>query len=67
MLIQELVGGGKLHGTTGNGKQLDKKGNRAIVFASHLTDKEKQNSFASFRVREGELIKLWHLIDELEE
>ena len=83
MFIQEMAGGWKLYGKTGNGKQFDKegsktdlqhgwfvgyieKGNRRIVFASHMVDKEKQSTFASFRARNDALIKLWYLIDELE-
>ena len=83
MFIQEMAGGWKLYGKTGNGKQIDKdgnktdmqhgwfvgyieKGNRRIVFASHVTDSEKQSTFASFRARNQALIKLWYLIDELE-
>lgn len=42
------------------------KGNRRIVFASHMVDNEKQSTFASFRARNDALIKLWYLIDELE-
>ena len=42
------------------------KGNRKIVFASHVVDREKQSIFASFRARNEALIKLWYLIDELE-
>ncbi len=81
--IQEMAGGWKLYGKTGNGKQFDKdgnktdlqhgwfvgyieKGNRIIVFASHIVDNEKQNTFASFRAKNDALIKLWYLIDELE-
>ena len=84
MFIQEMAGGWKLYGKTGNGRQFDKdghktdlqhgwfvgyieKGNRRIVFASHIADQEKQNTFASFRARNEALIKLWYLInDELE-
>jgi beta-lactamase class D len=83
MFIQEMAGGWKLYGKTGNGKQFDKdgrktdlqhgwfvgyieKGNRRIVFASHMVDNEKQSTFASFRARNDALIKLWYLIDELE-
>lgn len=83
MFIQEMAGGWKLYGKTGNGTQFDKdgnktdlqhgwfvgyieKGNRRIVFASHMVDNEKQNVFASFRARNEALIKLWYLIDELE-
>ena len=42
------------------------KGNRKIVFASLVTDSEKQTSFASHRARNEALIKLWYLIDEFE-
>jgi beta-lactamase class D OXA-29 len=83
MFIQEMSGGWKLYGKTGNGLLRDKddnktdlqhgwfvgyieKGNRQIVFASHITDNEKQNVFASFRARNQTLNKLWLLIDELE-
>jgi beta-lactamase class D len=83
MFIQEMAGGWKLYGKTGNGRQIDKnnnhtdlqhgwfvgyieKGNRSIVFASHITDSEKQSVFSSFRARNEALIKLWYLIDELE-
>ncbi|MBM4210994.1 MAG: class D beta-lactamase [Gammaproteobacteria bacterium] len=83
MFIQELSGGWKLYGKTGNGLLRDKddnktdlqhgwfvgyieKGNRKIVFASHITDDEKQNIFASFRARNEALNKLWYLINELE-
>lgn len=83
MFIQEMAGGWKLYGKTGNGKKFDKdgsktdlqhgwfvgyieKGNRRIVFASHMVDNEKQSTFASFRARNDALIKLWYLIDELE-
>jgi beta-lactamase class D len=83
MFIQEMAGGWKLYGKTGNGRQFDKdgnktdlqhgwfvgyieKGSRRIVFASHMVDKEKQSTFASFRARNEALIKLWYLIDELE-
>jgi beta-lactamase class D len=83
MFIQEMAGGWKLYGKTGNGRQFDKdgnktdlqhgwfvgyieKGNRRIVFTSHITDDEKQNVFASFRSRNEALNKLWYLINELE-
>jgi beta-lactamase class D OXA-29 len=83
MFIQELSGGWKLYGKTGNGSQLTidrskkldiqhgwfvgwiEKDGRHIIFASHLTDDEKQNTFASLRARNEALIKLWYLIDEL--
>lgn len=81
MFIQEMAGGWKLYGKTGNGRQIDKEGNktdlqhgwfvgyiekgdRKIMFASHITDNEKQNRFASFRARNEALIKLWYLIDK---
>lgn len=83
MFIQEMAGGWKLYGKTGNGRQFDKdgnktdlqhgwfvgyieKGNRSIVFASHMVDNEKQSIFASFRARNEALNKLWYLINELE-
>lgn len=83
MFIQEMAGGWKLYGKTGNGRQLDKEGNktdrqhgwfvgyieknrRTIVFASHIADREKQSTVASFRARNEALIKLWDLINELE-
>lgn len=83
MFIQEMAGGWKLYGKTGNGIQIDKAGNktelqhgwfvgyieknsRRIVFASHIVDSDKQNTFASFRARNEALIKLWYLIDGLE-
>ncbi|MDX1924734.1 MAG: class D beta-lactamase [Rickettsiaceae bacterium] len=81
MFIQEMAGGWKLYGKTGNGAQFDKDGNktdlqhgwftgyiekdnRRIVFASHIADKEKQSTFASFRARNEALNKLWYLINE---
>jgi len=84
MFVQELPGGWKLYGKTGNGRQLDKDGlktalqhgwfvgwieknDRVVLFASHITDDKKQAVFASFRARNEALIKLWHLIDALEE
>ncbi len=83
MFIQEMAGGWKLYGKTGNGRQFDKngnktdrqhgwfagyieKGNRRVVFASHVADNETQSTFASFRARNEALIKLWYLIDEIE-
>jgi beta-lactamase class D OXA-29 len=83
MFIQEMAGGWRLYGKTGNGKQFDKEGNkidlqhgwfvgyiekgdRRIVFASHVADSEKENTFASFRARNGALIKLWYLVNEIE-
>jgi beta-lactamase class D len=83
MFVQELAGGWKLYGKTGNGSRLDKNGNktdmqqgwfvgyiekgdRKIVFASHIVDNTKQNTFASMRARNDALIKLWYIIDEAE-
>lgn len=83
MFIQEMAGGWKLYGKTGNGKLFDsngnktdlqhgwfvgyiEKGDRRIVFASHVADSEKESIFASFRARNEALIKLWYLIDEIE-
>jgi beta-lactamase class D len=84
MFIQELPGGWKLYGKTGNGQQLSidesrkldlqhgwfvgwiEKDGQHIIFASHLVDDKKQDTFASFRARNEALIKLWYLIDELE-
>jgi beta-lactamase class D len=82
MFIQELPGGWKLYGKTGNGRQLGQNGSktgwqhgwfvgyiekdkRRIVFASHISDDEKEDTFASFRARNEALNKLWYLIDEL--
>jgi beta-lactamase class D len=42
------------------------KGKRSIVFATHIVDDKKQDSFSSFRARNEALIKLWYLIDEIE-
>jgi beta-lactamase class D OXA-29 len=72
MFIQELPGGWKLYGKTGNGDQHGwfvgyiEKGKRRIVFASHIVDSEKQNTFASLRARNEAFIKLWYLINQLE-
>lgn len=82
MFIQEMAGGWKLYGKTGNGRQIDKegnktdlqhgwfvgyieKGNRKIMFASHITDSEKQSIFASFSARNEALSRLWYLIDKI--
>lgn len=83
MFIQEMAGGWKLYGKTGNGNLIGKdgnqtdvqqgwfvgyieKGNHRIVFASHVTDSDKQSALASLRARNEALIKLWYLIDALE-
>ena len=41
------------------------KGNRRIMFASHVADNEKQNTFGSLRAKSEALIKLWYLINNL--
>lgn len=83
MFIQELPGGWKLYGKTGNGVQRDindnkidkqhgwfvgyiEKNNRQIVFANHIVDHKKQNTFASFRARNDVLIKLWYLVNGMQ-
>lgn len=83
LFIQELSGGWKLYGKTGNGRQIGKHGNktelqhgwfvgyieknkRQIVFASHIVDNEKQETFASQRARNEALLKIWPIINELE-
>jgi beta-lactamase class D len=83
MFIEELPGGWKLYGRTGNGTLLDQnhnktdlqhgwfvgymeKGERRIVFTSHIVDREKQDIFPMFRARNETLVKLWYLIHELE-
>lgn len=77
MLIQELSGGWKLYGKTGNGMLSNdlqhgwfvgyvEKNNRTIEFASHIVDQEKHDTFASFRARNEALNKLWYLINNLE-
>lgn len=83
MFIQELPGGWKLYGKTGNGLLRDvdgnrtdlqhgwfvgyiEKGNRRVVFASHVKDDQKRDVFASFRARNEALNKLWYLINDLE-
>lgn len=42
------------------------KGDCVVVFASHIADDKKQDTFASFRARNEALIKLWYVIDALE-
>ena len=84
MFREELSGGWKLYGKTGNGRLLNldrtkklelqhgwfvgwiEKDGRIIIFASHVTDDKKQDTFASFRARDEARNKLWKLIDELE-
>jgi len=84
MFKEELPGGWKLYGKTGNGRQLKsdrtqkldlqhgwfvgwiEKNGRVIIFSSHIVDDKKQDTFASFRIRDEAKNKLWKLIDELE-
>ena len=83
MFIQEMSGGWKLYGKTGNGVLRDKddnktriqhgwfvgyieKGDRKVVFASHIVDTSAQNTFASFRARGQALTKLWYVIEGIE-
>ena len=81
MFMQELSGGWKLYGKTGNGnlnkiKNLDlqqgwfvgfiQKNGRTITFASHITDDKKEDIFASFRAKNEALNKLFYLINNLE-
>ena len=42
------------------------KNGRIIIFSDHITDDNKQKTFAGFRAKNEALIKLWYLIDELE-
>ena len=42
------------------------KGNRRIVFASHVADSEKESTFASFRARSEAFVKLFYITEELE-
>ncbi|KTD35697.1 beta-lactamase AmpS [Legionella nautarum] len=84
LYIQELAGGWKLYGKTGNGRLSTQdrnqklalqqgwfvgwieKGNRVISFASHITDSKEKATFASFRVKNDTLNKLFYLIEKLE-
>ena len=75
MFVQEMSGGWKLYGKTGNNiTDLQngwfvgwiEKDNRFITFASHIVDDKPQEVFASFRARNKALNKLWYIINELE-
>lgn len=77
LFLQELPGGWKLYGKTGNGRNKSElqegwfvgwieKNQRKIVFAHHVADESTQSTYASFRSKNEALIKLWYLIDELE-
>lgn len=75
---EELAGGWKLYGKTGNGRNAKtglqngwfvgwiEKNGRVILFASHLADDKKQETHASFRIRDEARNKLWFLINEME-
>lgn len=72
MFKEELSGGWKLYGKTGTGPLhgwfvgwIEKNG-RAITFASHIKDDQKQDTVASYRARNEAMLKLWTLINELE-
>jgi beta-lactamase class D OXA-29 len=77
LFIQELSGGWKLYGKTGNGHYKDElqqgwfvgwieKNNRKLAFVHHIVDDSKQSTYASFRSKNEALTKLWYLIDDLE-
>jgi beta-lactamase class D len=77
LFIQELPGGWKLFGKTGNGRYKGElqqgwfvgwieKNNRKLTFVHHIVDESKQSTYASFRSKNEALTKLWYLIDELE-
>lgn len=77
IFLQELPGGWKLYGKTGNGRYKGKlqqgwfvgwieKNNRKLVFAHHIADESKQSTYASFRSKNEAIMKLWYLIDEIE-
>lgn len=78
LFIQELPGGWSLYGKTGNGRYKDElqhgwfvgwieKNNRKLAFVHHIADDSKQSTYASFRSKNAALMKLWYLIDELEQ
>lgn len=74
---QELAGGWKLYGKTGNGMYrpdlqqgwfvgwIEKNG-RQLVFAHHIADETKQDVFASFRSKSEAINKLWYVISDLQ-
>ncbi len=69
------TGNGRL--TDKNGQKTDlqqgwfvgwiEKGDRKIMFASHIVDDEKQSTFASLRAKNEALLKLWYIIEQLEQ
>ena len=42
------------------------KNKRIIIFASHITDTQEHDTFASFRAKDAARNKLWKLIDKIE-
>lgn len=74
---QEMAGGWKLYGKTGNGMYRPdlqqgwfvgwiEKGGRKIAFASHISDESKQDVFASFRAKNEAINKLWFVINDIQ-
>jgi beta-lactamase class D len=77
IFVQEMSGGWTLYGKSGNGTQVNKlqhgwfigyieRDKRQIVFAYHIVDDKKQDTFASLRARGEALIKLFYIINDLE-
>lgn len=77
MFIQELPGGWKLYGKTGNGQAKGafqhgwfvgwiEKADRKLVFASVVADDVDEKTYASFRSRNEALLRLWDVIQDLE-
>lgn len=82
LYIQELAGGWKLYGKTGNGRLLAtnntkklqhgwfvgwiEKNGRVITFVNHIKDSKDKKIFASFRAKNDALNQLFFLINELE-
>jgi beta-lactamase class D len=68
------TGNGRQFDTSGNKTELQhgwfvgymEKGNRRIVFATHVLDSQKQEVFASFRAINETLNKLRSIINDLE-
>jgi len=76
LFIQELPGGWKLYGKTGNGsnhKRIQQgwfvgwieKENRKLVFVQHIADEKVEKTYASFRSKNEATTKLWYLINDL--
>jgi beta-lactamase class D len=72
LYIQEIVGGWKLYGKTGSGRQQGwfvgwiEKDNRVVVFASHITERKEGKTPTSFKARNNAFTQLFYLINELE-